>query len=238
MPRVLPLISTVIGTMVLLGLGTWQMQRLSWKQALIAEREAGLAAPPTVLPDGDADWPSFAFRKVTVKGVFRHELEQVFGVKTNNNILGHDILTPLIRPDGKAILIDRGWVPADRVNPDSRPAGQLAGKVTVNGIARYRADDRPGLFTPENDPVTGYWYYYDLPAMEAALGLELAPLVVEADATPNPGGLPIGGRTEILLTNNHLQYAITWYGLAVALVAVYIVFHRQQAGSRTPSSET
>ena len=238
MTRILPLIMTLIGTAVLLGLGTWQMQRLSWKQSLIAEREARLTAPPTALPDREADWPGFAFRTVTVSGVFRHDLEQFFGARARNNVLGHHVLTPLIRADGKAVLIDRGWIPADKVDPETRRAGQLAGEVKVRGIARYRADDRPGLFTPENDPAAGYWYYYDLPAMEAALGLDLMPLVIEADATPNPGNLPIGGQTESVLTNNHLQYAITWYGLAVALIAVYIVFHRQQARPRTPSPET
>ncbi len=238
MIRILPLIATLIGTTLLLGLGTWQMQRLSWKQSLIAEREAGLAAPPTALPEQAEEWRGFAFRKVTVSGVFRHDLEQFFGAWAQNNVLGHHVLTPLVRPHGKAILIDRGWVPADKVDPDTRRAGQVAGEVTVSGIARYRADDRPGPFTPENDPETGYWYYYDLPAMEAALGLELMPLVIEADATPNPGNLPVGGQTEIRLTNNHLQYAITWYGLAAALIAVYIVFHRQQARLRAPSSET
>ncbi len=109
------------------------------------------------------------------------------------------------------------------------------GTVGLSGIARYRLDDQPGRFTPSNDPKSGHWYHYDIAAMETAMGIDLLPLVIEADATPNPGGLPIGGLTQITLTNNHLQYATTWYGLAVALVGVYIVFRRQQAASRHPS---
>ena len=105
------------------------------------------------------------------------------------------------------------------------------GVVEISGVARYRQDDRAGLFTPENDPAAKHWYHYDLAAMEQALGLDLAPLVVEADAAPNAGGWPKGGHREIALANNHLQYAITWYGLAAGLVGVYIVFRRQQAGS-------
>ncbi|MGI9498732.1 MAG: SURF1 family protein, partial [Geminicoccaceae bacterium] len=124
-------------------------------------------------------------------------------------------------------LVDRGWVPADKVHPASRPEGQLEGEVTISGIARYRAADRPGAFTPDNDSAAGRWYHYDLDAMAGALGIALSPVVIEADGTANPGGLPIGGGTLVALPNNHLHYAITWYGLAAGLIGVYIVFRRQ-----------
>lgn len=230
MRRFLLPVCVFLSTLVLLGLGTWQMQRLAWKEALIAEREAGLAMPATSVPAsfGSGEEPStFEFRNVAVTGVFRHDLEQQFGAKARGNVLGHHILTPIVPKDGPAILIDRGWVPADKVHPAARPKGQVEGEVTVRGIARFRAADRPGAFTPENDPTARQWYHYDLAAMADVLGMPLSPLVVEADESPNPGGLPVGGRTVIRLSNNHLQYAITWYGLAVALIGVYIVFRRQ-----------
>lgn len=104
----------------------------------------------------------------------------------------------------------------------------IEGVVQVNGISRYRLDDLPGWFTPDNDPAAGHWYHYDLSAMEKALNVSLAPLVVEADTAPNPGGLPVGGGASTKLVNNHLQYAVTWYGLAITLIGVYIVFRRQQ----------
>ncbi len=106
--------------------------------------------------------------------------------------VGHHVLTPLVRPDGPAVLVDRGWVPADQAHPAARRQGQLEGTVEITGIARYRGEGRPGWFTPDNQPEQGLWYSYDLPALEAALGMELLPVVVEADATPNPGGLPHG----------------------------------------------
>ncbi len=232
MRRILLPVCVALGTFLLLGLGTWQMQRLAWKETLIADREAGLAMPPTAFPDdfgGDDDaTKGFDFRKVSVTGVFRHDLELVYGAKARANVLGHHILTPLVLANGTAVLVDRGWVPADKTLQASRRQGQIEGKVTVRGIARYRADDRPALFTPENDPERNLWYHYDLKAMADSLELEILQLVVEADDTPNPGGLPIGGRTRLTLTNNHLQYAVTWYGLAVCLIGVYIVFRRQQ----------
>jgi surfeit locus 1 family protein len=204
------------------------MQRLAWKEALVAEREAGLAMAPTTLPADLVDPAAFDFRKVSVSGVFRHDLELLYGARAKGNVFGQQVLTPLIRKDGRAVLVDRGWVPADKANPASRPKAQFEGEVTVSGIARYRAADRPGLFTPDNDPAQYRWYHYDLEAMAKALDMDLSPIVVEADDTPNPGGLPIGGGTRLTLTNNHLQYAVTWYGLAVCLIGVYIVFRRQQ----------
>ncbi len=230
MHRILLPLCVFVSTLFLLALGTWQMQRLVWKEALIAEREAGLTMPAADLPlafDDDDEAKAFEFRTVTVTGRFRHDLEQLYGARARANMLGHHVLTPLTTDAGPAVLVDRGWVPADKVHPASRPRGQQDGEVTISGIARYRADDRPGLFTPDNAPAEGRWYHYDLDAMAAALGIELSPIVVEADETANPGGLPIGGRTQIRLANNHLHYALTWYGLAAGLVGVYIVFRRR-----------
>jgi surfeit locus 1 family protein len=210
--------------LALVALGTWQLERLTWKRDLIAARDARLGAAAESLPATAEDWRSWDFRPVLVQGEFRHELEQLFGVAAIDGRVGHHVLTPLIPPDGIAVLIDRGWVPADQAHPAARRAGQIEGQVRITGIARYRGADRPGWFTPDNRPEQGLWYWYDLGALQAALGLQLLPVVVEADATPNPGGLPIGGRTRTELPNNHLQYAITWYGLAAGLFAVWLSF--------------
>jgi len=223
-PGLWPTVATMIGLAVLLGLGTWQVQRLHWKEALIAERAARLTAPPEALPAQSDDWRAWDFRRVSVSGTFRNDAEQLFGASAIDGRLGHHLLTPLVRADGPAILVDRGWVPADRAHPAARREGQPEGQVSVTGIARYRGADRPGWFIPDNEPEQRLWFSYDLPALEAATGLELLPVVVEADATPNPGGLPLGGQTRTELPNNHLQYAITWYGLAAALVGVYLAF--------------
>lgn len=223
-PGLWPTVAVFLALITLLALGTWQVERLAWKRDLIAAREAQLAAPAELLPASAQDWRSWDFRRVIARGEFRHDLEQLFGVTAIDGRYGHHVLTPLIRRNGAAVLIDRGWVPADKAHPAARRAGQLEGPVEISGIARYRGAERAGWFTPDNRPAQNTWYWYDLPALEAALGLELLPVVVEADATPNPGGLPIGGRTRTELPNNHLQYAITWYGLAAGLVLVWISF--------------
>jgi surfeit locus 1 family protein len=223
-PGLWPTALTLFGVAILIALGTWQLERLQWKRALIAERQAQLAAPREPLPTTAKEWRSWEFRPVTVHGEFRPDLEQRFGVAAIEGRVGHHLLTPLVRPDGAAVLVDRGWVPANRAYPAARREGQAAGPAVIAGIARYRGADRPGWFTPDNQPAQGLWYWYDLPALERALGLELLPVVIEADATPNPGGLPIGGQVPPELPNNHLQYAITWYGLAAGLLGVWIGF--------------
>jgi surfeit locus 1 family protein len=223
-PGIAPTVAALVGLAVLVALGTWQMQRLHWKEGLIAHRAAQLAAPAAALPETGSDWRAFDYRRVEATGVFRHDLEQLFGVRKHGQELGHQVLTPLLRSDGSAVLVDRGWVPRERIDPSTRPSGQVSGQVTLTGIARYRKGEEQHWFTPDNQPEAGHWYWYDLDAMEQALGLELLPVVLEADDTPNPGGLPVGGLTIIALPNNHLQYAMTWYGLALTLVAVYIGF--------------
>jgi surfeit locus 1 family protein len=223
-PGLWPTALALLGLAVLIGLGTWQLDRLAWKRDLIALREAQLAAPSAALPVNAADWRSWDFRPVPAQGEFRYDLEQLFGVAAIDGQVGHHVLTPLVRSDGTAVLVDRGWVPADRAHPAARREGQVAGPLQLSGIARYRGSDRPGWFTPANRSEQRLWYWYDLPALEAALGLELLPVVMEADASPNPGGLPIGGQTRTELPNNHLQYVITWYGLAAGLFVIWISF--------------
>jgi surfeit locus 1 family protein len=227
-PRLWPSLATLAALIVLVALGTWQVERLQWKEGLIAQRAAQLAAPPEVLPAHSDDWAAWDFRQVSTSGRFRHDLEQLFGASARDGELGHHLLTPLVRAEGSALLVDRGWVPADRAHPAVRREGQIEGPGTVTGIARYRGDDTAGWFTPDNKPENLMWFSYDLPALEQALGLPLLPVVVEADDHPNPGGLPIGGQTRIELPNNHLQYAMTWYGLALTLLGVYVAFSIQR----------
>ena len=214
----------LLTVLVLAGFGTWQLQRLQWKEGLIAHRTAQLQAPPVALPTELDDWAAYDFRKVEVSGRWLHEQEQLFGISKHDGRLGRQVLTPLVRADGRPVLVDRGWVPEDATHPAARRAGQVKGEVTVSGIARYREDGGAGMFAPANQPDEAIWYTYDLPALRDATGLDLLPVVVEADANANPGDLPVGGRTRVELPNRHLQYVVTWYGLALTLIAVYIAF--------------
>ncbi len=214
---------------VLVGLGTWQMARRAEKHALIATMESRLAEPAATLPARIEDPDAWDYRRVHVTGVFRHDREVHLANRVRNGVVGVQVVTPLARPDGATVLVDRGWVPGTLADPARRPDGQVGGMVTVAGIARVPAP--PGPFTPAGDPATGFWLVAEPAAIAAALGLaETLPLVLEADATPNPGGWPRGGGTRLDLPDNHLQYAITWYSLAVALVVIALIARRRRSG--------
>lgn len=230
---------------VLLALGTWQLERRAWKAAVIAGLDHQLALPPASLGevlagDNGAAYRGVEYRPVRVTGQFRHDLELYLAPRTYRGQPGFHVVTPLELDGGPtgidAVLVDRGWVPADRQAPASRAAGQAAGAVTVTGIARRPV--KPSWFTPDNRPERNQWFWADVPAMAAELsgraGIEqVAPLVIEAGPGANPGGLPIGGQTRVALPNNHLQYAVTWYSLAATLAVIYLIWRRRPG--RTPS---
>ncbi|WGF86938.1 SURF1 family protein [Marinivivus vitaminiproducens] len=206
---------------VLLGLGTWQVRRLQWKEDLIAHRAAQIEAAPVAFPDAIEDPQGWDFRRVSARGRFLHEREQAMGAIARAGAIGAYLLTPLQLDDGRVLLVDRGWRPDKGDAPLDRPAGEVA----VEGVLRDRGADRPGWMTPDNRPERGAWYWYDMAGLRRATGLDLLPVVLEASAPVNAGGsLPRAHPTQVELPNNHLQYAITWYGLAAALVAVFIAF--------------
>lgn len=210
----------------LLALGTWQVQRLHWKEQLIATIDARISSKPRSLADvqtrltttGDVDyWP------VTVSGEFRHEGERHF-FATHQGQSGYFVYTPMALENGQFVLVNRGFVPFELKEPETRPEGQVEDPQTVTGLARNRLDAKPSLIVPDNDPAKNIFYWKDLDVMAATSGVgdqgDYLPFFIDANDAPNPGGLPVGGVTLIDLPNNHLQYAVTWYGLAGALVAV------------------
>jgi surfeit locus 1 family protein len=223
----IPTLFTIPALIVLIGLGSWQVERLEWKTALIADRTAALSAPPVPAPMTADGVAALDFHHVSVTGTFDHTHELYIAALDARGITGWQIVTPLILPDQRVLLVNRGFVPETKKNPATREAGQIAGETTIEGILRL-ALKPTGLIVPENQAKVNFWIYVDLPAMATALGIDpsrLLPYYVEAGPTPNPGGFPIGGQTRISLPNDHLQYAITWYGFAVTLIVVYFVYH-------------
>lgn len=219
---------------VLVGLGIWQTQRLLWKEQLITQIESRTRSAPVALPvvekafiRGDA----VDYTPVTLRGTFRHDHEAYF-FTTHKGASGYAVYTPLILEDGRAILINRGFVPYDRQNPATRAQGQVTGLVEVTGLARDPLISKPSFYLPDNEPDKKLYYWKDWGAMMEHSGLagehDFVGFFVDADATPNAGGLPVGGITILDLPNNHLQYAGTWFALAaVLLVVTFIAALRQ-----------
>src|ERR1700751_4864965 len=218
---------------LLLVLGCWQIERLFWKKELIAQRQAVLAAAPVPAPRSLAEARGMEFRHVTDEGVFLNDKEIFLGATSEAGAQGYQVLTPLLQPAGRVVFVHRVFSRAELKDPAKRAAGQTAGAVRVQGLLRLPPAGKPAWFLPDNRPDLNYWFWVDLPAMSAADKLErVAPFYIDADATPNPGGWPKGGVTRLTLPNNHLQYAVTWFSLAVALVVIYVLYHRRNAGMR------
>jgi surfeit locus 1 family protein len=210
---------------ILCWLGVWQLERLQWKLALIATVNGHMTAAPvtldqiTVLPADEAQ-----YRRVTLHGHFDHAKEAYVFTTDATGAPVYHVLTPFLTDSGKMLMVDRGAVPKEKLDPASRAAGNAAGEMAVTGV--WRAPDAPGLFTPAPDIAHHVWYARDLAGIAAADHIALSkPVLVEADATPNPGGLPVGGQTVVIFRNQHLSYAVTWFGLAIGLLGIWISYH-------------
>ncbi|MBB3659536.1 surfeit locus 1 family protein [Rhizobium sp. BK650] len=221
-------IAVLFALAILISLGTWQVERLHWKEGLLADIAERRAAAPVPLADIEAmaaQGRDIEYRTVAATGTYVNNKERHF-FATWRGQTGYYIYTPLQLPDGRYLFVNRGFVPYENKEPEMRMQGQLTGEQTVIGLARARLPAKPSWLVPDNDVAKNIFYWKDLDVMASSVDLDKAdvvPFFVDADSTPNPAGLPIGGVTQVDLPNDHLQYAFTWYGLAVVLVAVVAV---------------
>ena len=225
----------MVALAILLSLGTWQLYRLQWKEALVTEIAARQKAAPLALADVErmaAAGTDVDYLPATVSGTFDHAQEQYF-FATDEGKVGYHVYTPLRLADGRSVFVNRGFVPEEFKTPSSRAAGQVEGAVTITGLARARLAAKPSWVVPDNEPQKNLYFWKDLDAMAADASIppnRLVPFFLDAGATPHPGGLPKGGVTQLDLPNNHLSYALTWYGLAGVLVVVSVLAFRRKAG--------
>ena len=238
--RRLPVITGIlvlIALAILVSLGTWQLQRLHWKQGLLADIAARQAAAPVPLADIEAMAASggdIEYRKVTATGRYINNKERHF-FATWRGQTGFYVYTPLELADGHFLFVNRGFVPYENKEPEMRMQGQLTDQQTVTGLARAKLPGKPSSLVPDNDVAKNIFYWKDLDVMAESVGLEkgrVIPFFVDADSTPNPAGLPIGGVTQVDLPNDHLQYAFTWYGLAAVLVVVVAISWFRKSGKQ------
>ncbi|WP_428028903.1 SURF1 family protein [Ancylobacter sp.] len=202
------------------GLGAWQVKRLAWKLDLMARVEAGIHAAPVDAPaPGDVS-PEDEYRRVALQGRFINERETLVQAVTELGG-GFWVLTPFATTRGFTVLVNRGFVPPDNRAPASRADGQIEGETTLVGLLRL--SEPGGGFLRRNDPATDRWFSRDVAAIAQARHLDnAASYFVDADDTPVPGGLPVGGLTVVRFSNNHLVYALTWFALALMCVGAGI----------------
>ncbi|XP_008299449.1 surfeit locus protein 1 [Stegastes partitus] len=210
------------------GLGTWQVKRRQWKMALIDDLRKLTTAEPIPLPLDPLELNNLEYRRVRVRGTYDHSQELYIlprspvdpekeareaGQLSSSGETGANVVTPFHCTDlGITILVNRGYVPRQKIRPETRTKGQVEGEVEIVGVVRLTEVRKP--FVPNNDVERNRWHYRDLEAMSRATGA--VPIFIDADfGSTIPGG-PVGGQTRVTLRNEHMQYIITWYGLCAA----------------------
>ena len=223
-----PTILTSIMLFVLVALGSWQIQRLNWKNELITKIQTRAAERPVLLAKHPDDMEELEFQRVNVRGRFDHSTEFHLVNRSLNGNPGLHIITPFLRSDNSGVLlVNRGWVPFEKKNAKSRREGLVAGEIELNGIIRLIKG--PGAFTPKNDPGTNHWFFIDPVAKSKISGHSFLTGFYLLDGNVEvPGGFPVGHQWTLDIRNDHLQYAITWYSLAFALLVIFFVYHRQK----------
>jgi surfeit locus 1 family protein len=206
-PQLVPLLFMLCAVALCLTLGTWQLQRLAWKNALFGDIAQAQAEPALgTLPDDPLALSHLAWRKAVLTGKFLPDKELRFIGRQSN---GYVHLVPLKLDDSDLVLlVDTGWLPGDL------PAKVAPGMQTVQGVLRPPHAKR--LFSPGNAPGRNLWFTEDMPALEQATGLKLVPYVLQSGDLPK-------------LHNDHLGYAITWYALALVGVGMFAAYQRKRA---------
>lgn len=237
-----------IGIAVLAGLGVWQVQRLYWKEALIAQVEKRLSQPPVAVLEAvydEHDSIDFNYRPVTIAGTYVPD-EVFFEFTTYKGASGWNLFHLLENdPDqqkgGRYIIINRGFIPYDMRDAWQSVAPIPQGRVEITGLLRNAPQSKPGFMMPDNEIAGRTFYWRSMTGMAVAAGLDpdhVAFWYVDR-GMPGEGQLgdwPVKGTTIVQFPNNHLQYAITWFGLALALLGVgsYFLYarrHREEAPS-------
>jgi surfeit locus 1 family protein len=226
---------------ILIGLGVWQLDRKAWKENLIATINSRLAHAPEDLPPR-ANWPRLRedgdeFRRVTFPAEFldgEEALVYTAGSPLRPDVKGpgYWVFSPARLAGGSIILINRGFVPIDRKDPATRAEGTPRGTIDLVGVMRW--PEPRSNFTPADDPSNNVWFLRDSNSIATfKKWTTAAPFYVDQEGPAPAGGLPKPGKLEVHLPDNHLQYAITWFGLALALAGVYVVWLARQLFRRT-----
>lgn len=223
-------VSGAVAFAILCGLGYWQLERRAWKNGLIEQVEARMDNAAVPLPDRIGDPDAWRFRRVSVSGVFHHDGEVYRTGKAEGGVIGYRVFTPLERPDGSMILVERGWVPERFKDPAARPDEPPAGPVSFTGVLRL--PDETGLFTPAPDAASLTWFAVDPAAMAASSGRQVPDWYVAAEQ--GHGAWPRAERPDLRMRNEHLNYALTWFSLAAVLLVIWVIigFRRGQESAR------
>ena len=214
------LLAAGIGFCILCGLGVWQVKRLAWKEALIAKIDAKMKAEPVSLQDALRAPDNNEYLHITTTGHYLPD-QALRRMAVSNGGPGYELLHPFLSSDGVFVLVDRGTISIEDSDPSIAPA---TGKdLAISGLLRLHNKGR-GRFDGDNDVKGNLWVWWDIPAMlvagHAPANAQQAPFILQLLPSPDLSAKPFVAAPKVELSNNHLGYAITWFGLAAALVGV------------------
>ena len=227
-PRPIAWLFFIAGFGMMLALGCWQLERLQWKRDLIARiEESHTKAPVTALPEDADAVKALEFHYAELTGRYDPKVEFHITPRYLKSELGYHIFTPFVMEDGNTVLVNRGWVPAAQKERDKRPGSDAPkGKVTVSGMLRLSADRN--RFTPPNNPKDNLWFGRDVTAMAEHAGLaHVVPVSLDIIGEQHMDQLPVPSDGAVNLLNDHLQYAITWFAIALGILVIFLVYHHK-----------
>ena len=212
--------------LILIILGSWQVQRLSWKSDLISNYNNNFQQAPITVKELLKDRKNNKFRRTVIYGEYDHANEiQIIG-KTYEGNAGFHIITPFILENNEIIYINRGWVPKKYADKKTRKFSLLEDKVRVVGLVRL--PQKKGYFVPENEPENGFWFTIVPQEINKHLNISAEnEFYIDELNIDEKLKLPMPANGNVQIPNNHLQYAVTWYSLALGLLIVYFAWHRQ-----------
>lgn len=226
-------IASILGIAILIALGTWQLQRMQWKQSLLANIAESQAAPPMSLDAalGAVEaGQNVEFRRVTTRGTFIHRAERHL-LSIMDGKPAWQIVTPFQSEEGIVVLVDRGAVLEELRDPSARAATDPQGMQSITGIIRLRRETQ-SVFSPDNDPERNLYYWWDLPSMmrdaDPPANSRVALFVLQLTPSAGSTGFPRPQAVAANIRNNHLQYAITWFSLAAVLAIFAVLLIRQE----------
>jgi surfeit locus 1 family protein len=237
-PLLWPTVFVIAALPILMGLGAWQLQRLDWKLGILAAMEERLSAPAIDMANRTPA-PDDEYRRYRVTGKFLPDVEFHWLTVSDKYGISYEIFSPFKLEDGRSVIVNRGIVPAALKDPAARPPVEAIG-TTISFEAIARVSQTPGPLDAENDIAANIWFTRDIVAMIGRAGEgSYMPLYLERDGQVAEGDWPKPDVAGVTLVNNHLDYALTWFGLGVVLVAIYLAFHKAQGRfGRPPSGST
>lgn len=223
-PPLAATICSLLAFVILIGLGSWQIQRLHWKTALLAEINTRMEKPPVPLPEKLDNPALWEYRRVTLAGHFVYDHPFLIKPRTRDGIPGYHMLVPFERLSGGTVIVNRGWISDEFMSKASKPEGT----IQIEGIVQL---PHKNYFTPPNDPQKNNWYWPDINAMAASAQLQNVAPVLVTIAAAKPGVYPAGGTVEVNIPNDHKQYAIFWFLMAAISQIIFIFRFREQKAS-------